>query len=126
MANRIEEMIEAALAKVKQTIDSSTVVGNPIEIDGKIVVPVTKVTLGLVSGGGEYSTTDKQIKKTETYPIAGGTGTGISIQPVGFLCQQNNKFEFLKVDALSPMEKIFETLPKLTEAVVEVLKEKKK
>ena len=125
MANRIEDFIDVALEKVKKTVDSSTVVGQPITIDGKIVVPITKVTLGIVAGGGEYSSTDKQVKKIGSYPIAGGTGTGINIQPIGFLCLQNDKFQFLKVDALKPVEKIFETLPKLTEAIVEAIKEKK-
>lgn len=125
MNNRIEDLLSSALEKIKQTIDTSTVVGDPIMIGENLVVPITKITMGVVAGGGEYPSTDKQVKKIGAYPFAGGTGTGVSIQPIGFLCAEKDKIHLLKVDALSPLEKFIENMPKLAISIAEAIKEKK-
>ena len=122
--SRIESLMSSALEKIKQTVQSNTVVGDVIEIEGKILLPITKVTMGIVAGGGEYPTSEKQIKQTKQYPFAGGTGTGISVEPIGFLCIENGKVHLLKIDALSPLEKLVENLPKLAEAIANGIKEK--
>ena len=125
MENRIESLMAAALEKIKQTVQSNTIVGDVLEIDGKILLPITKVTMGIVAGGGEYTATDKQLKQTKKYPFAGGTGSGISIEPIGFICVENGKVHLIKIDALSPLEKLVENLPKLAEAIANGIKEKK-
>jgi len=125
MENRIESLMAAALEKIKQTVQSNTIVGDVLEIDGKILLPITKVTMGIVAGGGEYTATDKQLKQTKEYPFAGGTGSGISIEPIGFICVENGKVHLIKIDALSPLEKLVENLPKLAEAIANGIKEKK-
>ena len=62
--SRIESLMSSALERSKQTVQSNTVVGDVIEIEGKILLPITKVTMGIVAGGGEYPASEKQIKQT--------------------------------------------------------------
>ena len=125
MENKIEQLMQTALQKIKESINSNTIIGDPVTVNGKTIVPITKATFGLCAGGGEYSGTDKQVKQTKEFPFAGGTGAGVNVQPIGFLCTENGKTKFIKVDALSPLEKLVENLPKIAEAVSSAIKENK-
>ena len=123
--SHVEDMLNVAIEKIKNIADTKTVVGEPIEVDGAKVVPVIKITVGLVAGGGEYSATDKMAKKAKTYPFAGGTGTGINVQPIGFLYFSNDLVKYIKLDSISPLDKFIDVLPKLSESISNAIKEKK-
>ena len=114
--SHVEDMLNVAIEKIKSIADSKTVVGELIELDGIKVVPVIKINIGLVAGGGEYSATDKMAKKAKTYPFAGGTGTGINIQPIGFLYISDDLVKYIKLDTTGPLEKFIDILPKVSQA----------
>jgi sporulation protein YtfJ len=76
----ISEILDASLAKLKQLVDVNTIIGNPIAApDGTTVIPVSKVSFGFATGGSELPTT-----KPNT-PFGGGSGGGVSIEPLAFL-----------------------------------------
>ena len=53
--NKIKDLMETAMKDINTIIDVNTVIGKPFSInDGTTVIPVTKVTLGFMTGGGEY------------------------------------------------------------------------
>ncbi len=122
--NRIEEIISFSIEKIKKMVDTSTIIGEAIVIDGKKIIPVSKITLGLVAGGGEYNGKDKQVAKTKNLPLAGGTGSGISVVPIAFLCIDKDKVNLIKVDNFAPLEKLFEIMPKVAEQIAKIVKEK--
>ena len=73
MENRIEEVMSTALRSVRDLADVNTVVGRPFTLaDGRTAIPVSKVTVGILTGGGEYGTA--HLKKQEDYPFSGGGG----------------------------------------------------
>ncbi len=123
--NKIEEIMVSAVEKIKSVVDTNTVIGEAIKTDKGFILPLTKVSIGFVAGGGEYSSDEKQIKTTNAYPFAGGTGSGVSVQPIGFLCVEDGKIHLIKVDGKSPLEKVMETLPKITDAITSAIKESK-
>ena len=62
--NKIEEVMTSAMNGVKSLIDVDVIVGDPIVSSAELkVIPLTKVTMGFVAGGGEYSTELQRIKK---------------------------------------------------------------
>ena len=86
--NRINEIISTSLEKIKELSETGTVVGEQIKTDnGTVIVPVSKVSLGFVSGGIDFAckkkANDKGDKSNDSF--GGGGGTGLSINPVGFL-----------------------------------------
>ena len=55
----IERIMDSAFGKMKTLTDADIIVGDPIIMpDGTSIVPISKISIGLVSGGGEYA--DKQ------------------------------------------------------------------
>ncbi len=95
--NRLNEVIQGAMEKVKELADAQTVIGNPIEAPaGSVIIPISKVSLGFVSGGMDYLS--KHSKDTPVSNFGGLGTTGISVQPVGFLvAKETGDVEFLPV-----------------------------
>ena len=54
--NDIEELIVSAFDKIKTIVDANTIIGEKLETkDGTFIIPISKVTVGYVVGGGEYA-----------------------------------------------------------------------
>lgn len=115
--NKIKEVMNAAMENLKPLVDSNIIVGEVIKSDDVDVIPITKVTLGFVSGGGEYYSELKDIRKDTEYPFSGGCGGGVSIQPIGFLVVKNKSVEFVKIDSHGVIEKLIETIPEVAKFI---------
>ena len=78
----MSEIIRASLEGVRSFTDMDTVVGNAINTpSGVTVIPVSKVSMGIATGGVDYGT--KSTHNPQNF--GGGGGTGLSITPVAFL-----------------------------------------
>ncbi len=93
--NKLEGMITTSLENLKKIVDVNTVVGEAIKTDsGVTVIPISKVSLGYVSGGTDFAS-----KKSPEANFAGGGGSGVSIMPLGFLIiKANGDVEFLAAE----------------------------
>lgn len=123
-SNKIQEIMNNAIEKIKNVMDTSTVVGEPIKTPSGYVIPLTKVSIGFVAGGGEYSADDKPIKTTGDYPFAGGTGAGVCVQPIAFLSVEDSKIGLIKVEGKTTLDKLVDIIPKVTESITDAIKEK--
>ena len=75
-------VIRSSLENIKKVLDTNTVMGDPVTVlDGTVIVPVSKISVGFASAGTEYNGR----KELKTKNFGGGGGTGLSITPVGFL-----------------------------------------
>lgn len=91
--NKISGIIETSLEQIRNVVDANTIIGNPINTpNGTTVIPVSKVMVGFASGGVDYLGKNmKKVASTSERPAAlttnfgGGGGTGVTVQPVGFL-----------------------------------------
>ena len=102
--NRINDVLETAMKNLGGLIDVNTVVGSPIKTEeGDLVIPVSKVTFGILSGGGEYGKLNI-FQKNSDLPYSAGNGAIVSVKPCGFLLQRSGaEYKVLPVsdDALS-------------------------
>ena len=83
--SRINTVMETTLKNLSTYIDVKSAVGTPITTkDGDLIIPLSKVTFGLLAGGGEYGKTNI-FKKGEDLPFSAGNGAIVSLKPCGFL-----------------------------------------
>ena len=115
--NKIKDVMNTAMENLKPLIDSNVIIGDVIKSENIEVIPITKVTLGFVSGGGEYYSELKDIRRDTEYPFSGGCGGGVSIQPIGFFVVQNKSVEFVKIDSKGVVEKLIETIPEVAKFI---------
>lgn len=104
---RIKNLFNSAFENVSNIIANNTAIGNPIKTDnGKILIPISKISVGLLIGSGEYGKVGV-FSKSEKHPTSTGNGTIISLKPCGFLIEENNSYRILPVYE-NTYEKIFE------------------
>lgn len=116
----INKIMEEALTKIKTIIDVDTVVGSPLKtLDGITIIPITKVSVGFIAGGGEYSQNIPPKKQKDNYPFAGGSGAGFNINPIGFLVGKEGNLKFVGVDSKDSFEKIFKTATELIKKITD-------
>ena len=115
----IDTMMKTTMEQIRGMVDVNTVIGSPVTgAKGSTIIPISKVSFGFVAGGGEYQMDEHRSRTavaSESYPFAGGTGAGVSVQPVGFLVVGEDGVKMLPAQSNSAMERIVELLPQLME-----------
>lgn len=80
--NRMAEIIEASVNSIKSIAGADTIIGAPINTpSGTTVIPVSKLSLGYVTGGVDYASKAESKDKN----FGGGGGTGVTMTPICFL-----------------------------------------
>lgn len=109
----IEELIKTSLDKVKTLMETKTIIGDEVVLkNGTTIIPISKVSVGYVVGGGEYS--DKSSRRVANrFPMAGGNGCGMSVSPVGFLAVDNDGVKFVDIENKSMYQTILNLINKI-------------
>ena len=86
--HKLNDMNKTALDSIRGMLDANTIIGDPINtVNGTVIIPVSKITVGYASGGVDYLKRDAPVDngKPVYNNFGGGGGTGLTVQPVGFL-----------------------------------------
>lgn len=127
----IEGLMLTAMSSIQDMVDVNTIIGEPIETSNNIVIiPISKVSFGFAAGGSEFSeeTIDEYIKKEKEeqvqykLPFGGGSGAGVSINPVAFLAIQEGSVKLLPVNHSSAIDRLLDYVPDLFEKANEMMK----
>lgn len=118
--DNINSLIEGAMDKIKTIVDSSTVIGQEVKTeDGTTIIPISKVSVGYVVGGGEYADLSSR-RVANHYPMAGGSSGGMSMTPVGFLVIMKDEVKFVNVENKS----LYQSLLNMFNMIIEKMEEK--
>lgn len=121
----IENIMSTTMENIRDMVDVDTVIGEAIvTADGSTVIPVSKVSFGFVAGGGEYESSCKSADPAGRMPFAGGTGAGVTIQPMGFLVSSHDSVRLLPAQPYAPADRIIELAPQIMCEIKKMLKEK--
>lgn len=105
----IESLMGTSMESIRDMVDVNTVVGDPVQAqDGSTIIPISKVSFGFLAGGGEYG---QDAQQTMQLPFAGGSGAGVSVQPMGFLVCSHGGVRLLSASLSTPMERIAQMIP---------------
>ena len=105
--NKLQEVVQATLAQIRNMIDADTVIGTPVETaSGVTIIPVSKVAIGFATGGLDFN--DKAGgSNTKPQNFGAGGGSGISVQPIGLLCvSKEGDVELINIGVRAPSDPI--------------------
>ena len=122
MSQKLPNMLESTIQKIREMLDVNTVVGTPITTpDGVTIIPVSKISVGFGGGGSDFA------KKTGAEPFGGGAGGGVKVSPVCFLVVKDGNVRMLSVPtpANSTTERIVEMIPDTLDKITAYLDSKK-
>ena len=123
MEHPIGHLMQTTLENINDMVDVNTVIGEPIPTgSGATVIPVSKVSFGFVSGGGEY---DPPQTPTADIPFAGGSGAGVSVQPVSFLVVNGEGVKVLPAQHITAWERAIGSAPQLMEEIKALISSRK-
>lgn len=115
-SNPIEGLLRTAMESIREMVDVNTVVGDPIETpDGTVVIPVSRVSFGFAAGGGEFEVSKNEDESL--FPFGGGSGAGVSVQPVGFLVVTKGHVRLVSVDANAAADRLIDLAPQVLERI---------
>ena len=117
----INDLISSVMDKLKTIVDSSTIIGDSIMTpEGVTIIPISKVTVGFVVGGGEYADLSSR-RVSNHFPMTGGSSGGMSVSPVGFLIlQSDGEVDFVNVENKS----LYQTVLNMFNSILEKIQKK--
>jgi uncharacterized spore protein YtfJ len=108
----VEKLFVKAIEEIERMLNTKTVVGEPIVVEGNTLIPLVSVGFGFGVGGGE-GTDPKKGAGT-----GGGTGGGGGVKPVAMIVVNKDgvRIESIKGGTASVLEKVVEAVGKAASA----------
>ena len=109
----LNDLLRITMDKVHEMVDTNTIVGEPIATaDGVTLIPISRVSLGIGCGGGDYG-------KVQPKDFGGGSAAGVKIEPVAFLVIKEGTTRVLPVamPAVTTLDRVVELVPDLIDKV---------
>ena len=121
--NKLQEVVQATLAQIRNMIDADTVMGSPVETSsGTTLIPLSKVAVGYATGGLDFN--DKNGSQGKPQNFGAGGGTGISVQPIGILCvSKDGSVELINIGVKNPsdpLEQISDLIDRSPEIIAKI------
>ena len=130
----IENIMKASMEEIRKMVDVDTIVGEPMYTsDGTMIVPVSKVSLGFMSGGGEYTTGQKLTKKNQNnesvdeinHPFAGTSVAGMSVAPMTFLIVKDGHVKVIPALYDNTIDRLIELVPRTIDEIASLIENRK-
>ena len=121
--NKVDSMAQSTIERIKSMIDVNTVVGESITSENGItIIPISKVTYGFASGGSDFISKKDSNKDL----FGGGSGAGVTINPVAFLVINNDDVKLLQIESFSSyLDRIIAMVPDIADRISNLIKNRK-
>ncbi|HNX64787.1 MAG TPA: GerW family sporulation protein [Oscillospiraceae bacterium] len=118
----ISGLMGITMEKIREMVDVDTVIGDPITVsDGTVIIPVSKVSFGFASGGSDLPS------KTQNELFGGGSGAGITIQPLAFLVVSKGEVKLLQMSMnANSSNAIINMVPEVFDKISSMIKKDEK
>lgn len=117
--NNLNNMMNTTMENIRQMVDVNTIIGEPVICpDGTVIIPVSKVSYGFASGGSDLPSKANPQKEY----FGGGSGAGVSIQPVAFLVVNNGNVKMLNMEFDGAVDRVISMVPDIADKVGELFK----
>lgn len=122
--NPLNEVLQESMAKVREMVDTNTIVGQPIQTaDGVTLIPISRVSFGFGGGGTAFGSK----KEPAADPNLGtALGAGVKVEPVSFLIIKDGSVRVLPVavPAVNTVDRIVELVPDVVDKVSGFIRKK--
>ena len=108
----VEKLFDKAVAEIERMLNTKTVVGEPITVEGNTLIPLISAGFGFGVGGGKGTEPSKGSGQ------GGGTGGGGGVKPVALIIinEEGVRVEPIKSGTASVLEKVAESIGKAATA----------
>ncbi|MCM3698216.1 GerW family sporulation protein [Paenibacillus macerans] len=113
----IQGLMQTAMENIKEMVDVNTIVGEPVQTaDGGVILPISRVGFGFAAGGSDFNVDEKNGASSHEggnlHPFGGGSGGGVSINPIAFLVVGKSGVHIVPLDNQTHLvERIIDAVP---------------
>jgi len=120
----VEKLVKTTLGEIEKVLDSKTVVGEPMVIEGTTLIPLMSVGFGFAAGGGS----GKGETKEAVEGGGSGSGGGAGVRPIAIIVidKEGVRIEPIKGGWAAAIEKFSETIPDIAAKITEKWGERQK
>lgn len=127
----IQGLMKTAMENLKEMVDVNKIIGDAVETpDGTIIIPVSRVTFGFAAGGSDFESGGEQGGQNQVQdgfkPFGGGSGGGVSVQPVAFLVVGQGQVRLLPVDRHALLDRLIDLAPQVINQIELLFKGKER
>ncbi len=116
--NNIKSIMDVTMDKLRAMVDADVITGTPIEVGNITLVPVSRVSFGLATGGSDFPSKSGQL-------FGGGGGAGVTVVPIAFMVVCGDNVKMLPVyNEVSSIEKAITLAPEILEKAKELFSKK--
>lgn len=117
--NNVRNIMDVTLEKLRNMVDANIITGSPIVSGNITLIPVSKVSFGLATGGSDFPS------KTGAELFGGGGGAGVTVSPIAFIVISGDNVKMLPVyNELTTVEKAVSMAPEILDKAKEILGKK--
>ena len=91
----LNDLMSTAMEKIRTMVDANTIIGTPIQTGDVTLIPVSRLSFGIASGGSDFVT--KSQKPEQPKNFGGGSGASARLEPVAFLIIRGDSVRLLPV-----------------------------
>ena len=113
--NNVVEILKAVVGELKDISRSETIIGEPVTIGSRTVIPIMKISVGFGAGGGQ----GEGGKVGEGF--GGGGGGGARIEPAAFIIMDDDGVSLLPATKGS-WESLIDAIPGIASKISKVAK----
>lgn len=118
--NSIKAIMDTTMDKLRAMVDANTIIGDPITVGEVTLLPVSRVSFGLATGGSDFPS------KHQSELFGGGGGAGVTISPVAFIAVNGDSVKMMPVyNELGTAEKALAMAPEVLERAKELFSKDK-
>ena len=119
--SNISSIMDTTMEKLRTVVDSETIIGKPIEVGSITIIPVSKVSFGLASGGSEFPSKNSNAKM-----FGGGSGAGVTVSPIAFMVIKDGNVKMVPIyNELTTLEKAVTMAPEIIDKAKEIFSKDK-
>ena len=109
MSQKLPNMLEGTIQKIREMVDINSVIGEPITCGDVTIIPVSKVSVGFGGGGSDFVARGTN----SANPFGGGVGGGVKVTPICFLIVKDGNVRMMPVatPANTTADRIVEMVP---------------
>jgi sporulation protein YtfJ len=113
--NGVRGIMDTAMEKLRAVVDADTIIGTPLTVGEVTLVPVSKISFGVATGGSDLP------NKNNNQLFGGGGGAGASVTPIAFIAVSGSDVKMLPIyNDMNTVDKAISMAPELIEKVKEL------
>ena len=115
----LKTVMDTTMEKLRTMVDADTIIGTPI-VSGKVtLIPVSRVSFGLATGGSDFPSKNNQ------QLFGGGGGAGVTVNPVAFICINGENVHMMPIyNEMNTIDKAINMAPELIDKVKSLFEKK--